>query len=417
MTDDANISFDLERLLHPVEPGIFKTQYWETQPLILNRSDSSFYQHLLSLSDVDYILSHSTIRSSDIRLVQDGQELSISNLRAAGANLSVGGLEAVFQQYRKGATINLLSLHEHWPPLKRLCQSIAAELSVGVQVNVYLTPPNERGLKTHYDTHDVIVLQTYGAKRWRIYDSPIRLPLLDRPYIADVSKDPGSPKVDIMLNSGDLLYIPRGYLHDAASLGSSSLHLTIGIKPVTWASVILDSMQAVFDQDLRMRESLPPGFALDEALRRKSEAKLNELIISVCDQIKPDAAIGEASKRARLARYPSLEGHLLDLEFARLVGLGTRVRRRANIQWTLSRDTEFVYLHFHGKIVRMPASVEIDLKFIGEAGEFTASTLPGEFDPESKILLVCNLLREGFLTLLDVNVDRSAHGLGAGLGL
>jgi ribosomal protein L16 Arg81 hydroxylase len=399
MTENVNLSIDLKRLLHPLELGTFKTQYWEQQPLILNRSDPSFYQHLLSLSDVDYILSHSTIRSSDIRLVQDGQELSISNLRAAGENLSVGGLEAVFQQYRKGTTINLLFLHEHWPPLKRLCQSIAAELSVGVQVNVYLTPPNERGLKTHYDTHDVFVLQTYGAKRWRIYHSPIRLPLLDRPYTADASKGPRDPKVEITLNSGDLLYIPRGYLHDAASLDSSSLHLTIGIKPVTWASVILDAVQSVIDQDLRMRESLPPGFALDETLRRKSEAKLNELITSVCDQIKPSAAISEASNRALLARYPSLEGHLLDLEFARLVGLDTRVRRRADIQWTLSSDTEFIYLHFHGKIVRMPANVETDLNFIGEAEEFTANALPGGFDPESKILLVCNLLREGFLTI------------------
>jgi hypothetical protein len=47
----------------------------------------------------------------------------------------------------------------------------------------------------------------------------------------------------------------------------------------------------------------------------------------------------------------------------------------------------------------MPANVETDLNFIGEAEEFTANALPGGFDPESKILLVCNLLREGFLTI------------------
>lgn len=399
MTENVNPGIDLERLLHPFDLGTFKAQYWEQQPLILNRSDLSFYQHLLSLSDVDYILSHSSIRSSDIRLIKDGQETSISNLRGAGANLSAGGLEAVFQQYRKGSTVNLLFLHEHWPPLKKLCQSIGAELSAGVQVNVYLTPPNERGLKTHYDTHDVFVLQAYGAKRWRIYDSPIRLPLLDCPYIADVSKDPGGPRVETTLNSGDLLYIPRGYLHDAVSLESSSLHLTIGIKPVTWASVILDAVQVVIDQDSRMRESLPPGFVLDEALQRQSEAKLSELIASVCNQIKPDAAISEASNRALLARYPSLEGHLLDLESERLVDLDTRVRRRADIQWTLSGDTESTYLHFHGKVVRMPANVKTDLHFIGETEEFTANALPGGFDPESKILLVCNLLREGFLTI------------------
>jgi ribosomal protein L16 Arg81 hydroxylase len=398
MNEHINLSIDLERLLHPFDLRTFKAQHWEQQPLILNRSDPSFYQNLLSLSDVDYILSHSSIRTSDIRLVQDGQEISISN-RAAGANLNAGGLEAVFQHYRKGSTISFLFLHEHWPPLKKLCQSIAAELSAGVQVNVYLTPPNEKGLKTHYDTHDVFVLQTYGAKRWRIYDSPIKLPLLDRPYIADASKDPGVPRVEVSLNSGDLLYIPRGYLHDAVSLEASSLHLTIGIRPVTWASVIFDAVQAVIDQDSRMRESLPPGFVLDETLQRQSEAKLSELIASVCDQIKPGAAISEAGNRALLARYPSLEGHLLDLESESHLDLDTRVRRRADIQWALSVDKDYIYLHFHGKVVRMPAEVRTDLRFIGEAGEFTANALPGGFDPESRLLLVRNLLREGFLTI------------------
>lgn len=399
MTENVNLSTDLERLIHPLNLGTFKAQYWEQQPLILNRSDPSFYKYLLSLSDVDHILSHSSIRSSDIRILQDGQEIPISKLTAAGANLSAGGLEAVYQQHRKGSTINLLFLHERWPPLRKLCQSITAELSAGVQVNVYLTPPNERGLKTHYDTHDVFVLQTHGAKRWRIYHSPIRLPLFDARYIADVSRDPGEPRVDITLNSGDLIYIPRGYLHDAVSLESNSLHLTIGIKPVTWASVILDAVQAVIDQDSRIRESLPLGFVLDETLQKQSEARLSELIASVCGQIKPDAAISEAKNRALLARYPSLEGHLLDLESERLVNQDTSVRRRADIRWNLTKDTDHIYLHFHGKVVQMPAMVETDLRFIGETDQFTASALPGEFDLESKILLVCRLLREGFLTV------------------
>jgi hypothetical protein len=245
----------------------------------------------------------------------------------------------------------------------------------------------------------VFVLQTYGSKRWRIYGSPIKLPLLDRPYVADPSQDPGVPSAEFSLNSGDLLYIPRGYLHDAVSLETSSLHLTIGIRPVTWASVIFDAVQAVIDQDSRMRESLPPGFVLDETLQRQSEARLSELVASVCEQVKPGVAIGEARSRALLARYPSLEGHLLDLESENRIDLDTKVRRRADIQWALSADDEYIYLHFHGKVVRMPAGVTADLRFIGEAGEFTAKALPGGFDPESRLLLVRNLLKEGFLTI------------------
>ena len=67
--------------------------------------------------------------------MQEGHEISIGN-RPAGSNLNAGGLEAIFQHYRKGSTISLLFLHEHWPPLKKLCQSIAIVMSAGVQVNV-----------------------------------------------------------------------------------------------------------------------------------------------------------------------------------------------------------------------------------------------------------------------------------------
>jgi ribosomal protein L16 Arg81 hydroxylase len=399
MIENINTSIDLERLIYPLELETFISHYWERQPLVLTRNNPSFYQDILSLSDVDHILSHLSIRSSDIRIVQNGQTVPISKLTSAGANLSAGGLESVYQQYRNGSTLNLLFLHEHWPPLKKLCQSIAAELSAGVQLNVYLTPPNERGLKTHYDTHDVFVLQTHGAKRWRIYDSPIRLPLFDDQYVADVSKDPGEPAVELDLNSGDLLYIPRGYLHDAVSLESSSLHLTIGIKPVSWASVIIEAVQAVIDQDSKMRESLPPGFAQDETLQRQSESRLSELMASVCSQIKPDVTIDEARNRALLARYPSLEGHLLDLESEPLVNQDTRVRRRADLQWSLTKDSDNIYLHFHGKAIRMPANLETDLRYIGDIEEFTANALPGSYDSESRILLVRHLLKEGFLTI------------------
>lgn len=398
MNEHIKLGIDLEWLLRPIDLRTFKAQHWEQQPLILHRSDPSFYQSLLSLSDVDYILSHSSIRSSDIRLVHEGQEIPVGS-QSAGANLNAGGLEAVFQHYRKGSTISLLFLHEHWPALRRLCQSIAAELSAGVQVNVYLTPPNEKGLKTHYDTHDVFVLQTYGAKRWRIYDSPVKLPLPNQPYVADAGKHPGEPSAELVLNSGDLLYIPRGFLHDAQSLETSSLHLTIGIKPVTWASVISGAVQEVIDRDARFRESLPPGFASDVSLQAQSKAKLKELVACAFDLIKPDAAISEAGNRALMARYPSLEGHLLDLEFEDRVGLDTRVRRRTDIQWMSSVDEEYVYLHFHGKVVRMPVEVSRDLNFIGQAPEFTANALPGEFEAESRLLLVRNLIREGFLTI------------------
>ena len=95
-----------------------------------------------------------------------------------------------------------------------------------LQVNAYLTPESSRGLNVHYDIHDVFVMQTEGRKRWRIYDNPVPLPGKDQPFSADTCK-PGKVIEEFDLDPGDLIYIPRGYMHDAESQGLTSLHLTV----------------------------------------------------------------------------------------------------------------------------------------------------------------------------------------------
>jgi ribosomal protein L16 Arg81 hydroxylase len=393
-------SFDLARLIEPVTLASFKSDYWEKRPLIIARREPSYYERLLTLSDVDHILAHSSIRPSEIRIVRNGRDTPLSNLTAEGANLSEGSLEALYQEYRDGSTIVLLFLQERWPALKHLCRSIATELSAGVQVNVYLTPPGERALNTHYDTHDVFVLQTHGSKLWRIYDSPFPLPLPEHPYRARPDSDPGEPLSELTLEPGDIIYIPRGFLHDAASLESTSLHLTVGIKPVTWSSVLHDTIRWMTERDSALRESLPPGFAVDERLREACETRLGELFASIGDQIEPKSAIQDAIDRAQLAAYPSLERHLLDLEDERCLGLETSVQRRHDISWHLTTDDDHVVLRFHGKVIRMPAGLERDLRFISGAQQFTAHDLPGELDPPGRLVLLRRLLREGFLTVV-----------------
>ena len=165
-------------------------------------------------------------------------------------------------------------LDERWKPLMRLCQSLAAEFSAGTQVNVFLTPPSSSGLDTHFDTHDVFVLQTHGSKHWRLFGSPIRLPLKGERGTGE----PGDPLQEVDLYPGDMIYMPRGYVHDAVTRGSSSLHLTVGILPVLWASVLRGAVDSIIARDSRFRESLPFGFARSEAKSKEAEVRAGELL-------------------------------------------------------------------------------------------------------------------------------------------
>ena len=216
---------------------------------------------------MDNLLATSRVRQSDLRIMRDGKETPISEIVGEDAGAYANAVESVYAQYRKGATLNLLFLEQQWAPLARLCHSLSEVLNAVFHVNVYLTPAGTRGLSEHYDTHDVFVAQVYGSKRWRLYQSPMRLPLTSQRY-ARPADGPGKPMADFVLRPGDLLYMPRGTVHEAVSNETASLHLTIGVSPMLWADVFRKAVEDTTGADVRFREALPIGFAQDDAALR-----------------------------------------------------------------------------------------------------------------------------------------------------
>ena len=172
---------DLSYLIDPIGVDAFVSEYWEQKPLVVTRQDPAYYRHLLTLTDVDHILSTSSVKSANLRVVNKGKETPISELLQSHPAGVITGLELLYERYRAGSTIVLNALHERWEPLAGLCRSLTNELSAISQVNVYLTPRSARGLRTHYDMHDVFVLQIEGSKRWRLFEAPLRLPLASQP--------------------------------------------------------------------------------------------------------------------------------------------------------------------------------------------------------------------------------------------
>jgi ribosomal protein L16 Arg81 hydroxylase len=388
---------NLSHVIHPIDPQTFKQDYWEKKPLRISRNQAHYYQELLSLADVDHILSNSSIHPSQIRVVHDGNEVPIG--RNTTGTLGTAGLcEELYAAYRNGSTIILQFLHERWKPLRLFCQSLAAEFSASFHVNVYLTPAHEKGFDTHYDTHDVFVLQSSGVKHWCLYESPYRLPLRGQPYKSQMTK-PGALLDEFDLHAGDFLYLPRGYMHTAVSRDSTSLHLTIGIHTVTWATVVLRAIESAIEQDVCFRESLPVGFAHDENLREQAQAQLRSLLAAL-DKIDPATAIQEAVEDACLGRQPALEGHLLDLEDLSDIDLTTRVRRQREAEWRLIKLGDVISLRVHGKAIDVPAHAWPELSFIVEANdEFSAGDFRGQLDAAGRLTLVRSLIREGFLTI------------------
>lgn len=391
----------LEELLRPASPDVFVREYWEQRPLLVGDRDAEHYRGLFSLADADQFLSRRALHPSAIRVVRDGREIRGDSIGLRSGLSEQAALEVLLAVYRRGATISLLAVDRVFEPVASLCRTLSSQFSARFQVNAYLTPPEAQGFDTHYDTHDVFVLQIAGSKRWSVLEAPIELPLRTQPYKADSEARALEERVELSaeLTPGDLLYIPRGFLHHAVTSAATSLHLTVGVHSITWADVIEAAVAAHVEEDVRFRTSLPFGFAASEELEQPAAQQLSELMHALAARVDAAGAIKGAADQARLDQLAAPAGRLLDLEAESRVSGDTRVKRRAEIECAMTTDPERIHLHFGGRIVSLPTFAAVEVRHLLEADESTAATLPGAVDEPGRILLVRRLIQEGLLTI------------------
>ena len=256
----------LGRLL-AIPSSRFADQFWATAPLLTRGEElRSGFDDLFSLEAADEILSTRGLRTPFIRVAKDGAIIDTSRFTGpGGVGASVGDQvidNRIMELFASGHTIVLQALHRFWPPLIEFAGALSADLAHPVQINAYITPKQSQGFSAHYDVHDVFVLQIAGSKRWVIHDPVHPDPLPNQPWTryrsAVESCAAEDPSADHVLEEGDVLYLPRGFIHSAEALGGVSIHLTIGIHSHTRHDLVR-SLLELAEEDPRLRRSLPLG--------------------------------------------------------------------------------------------------------------------------------------------------------------
>ncbi|MFD3663742.1 cupin domain-containing protein [Streptomyces sp. NPDC058659] len=246
----------------------FALDVWGRAPL-LTRGVSDF-SDLFSASAVDELVSRRGLRTPFLRVAKDGSTAPESSFTSpGGVGASVADQlddTALWRSFADGSTLVLQALQRTWEPVTDFATRLGTELGHPVQANAYVTPPQNRGFDDHYDVHDVFVLQVTGTKRWIIHEPVHPAPLRDQPWTEHRAAVAGSAQraayLDTVLEPGDVLYLPRGWLHAAEAQGAVSIHLTLGVH--TWtrhalAEQLAQSALSLLSDDVEMRGSLPLG--------------------------------------------------------------------------------------------------------------------------------------------------------------
>ena len=272
----------LETRLIDIGRERFARDVWGRAPLLTRRAGG--FTDLFSADAVDELISRRGLRTPFLRVAKDGSTFPDSTFTSpAGVGATIADQlddTALWRQFADGATLVLQALHRTWEPVADFSAALSGELGHPVQANAYITPPQNRGFDDHYDVHDVFVLQIEGTKRWVLHEPVHPDPLRDQPWtdrrsaVAEAAK--GEAHLDVVLEPGDALYLPRGWLHAAQAQGAVSIHLTLGIH--TWtrhglAEQLVQEALALLAEDPEMRGSLPlgvdgPGGELDTVRER-----------------------------------------------------------------------------------------------------------------------------------------------------
>jgi lysine-specific demethylase/histidyl-hydroxylase NO66 len=379
-------------------------RYWGIAPLLRTAAElpSGGFGDLLSLAAVDELVSARGLRTPFIRMSRDGDVLSPSRFtRSGGAGAEIADQVAddkVLTEFVSGGTLVLQGLHRTWPPLASFARELSTQLGHPVQVNAYVTPPQNTGFAPHYDVHDVFVLQFAGRKHWHVHEPVWPAPLRDQPSQNQKSavdaRATDAPLIDRVLECGDTLYLPRGYIHSATSLDEISGHLTVGVHPIT-RRAIADQLLAEISDDVELRRSLPAGVDLsDEAAIEADLAATVAAMHAAIDRLDRTAIARGLARQLSAATRPAAIRPFEQIATADRLGPADLVRLRPGLRLTLRLDGEQVVIELPDREIRLPATQADAVRFATSGDEVSATILPG-LDMKQGRLLLSQLLRDG----------------------
>ena len=338
---------------------------------------------------MERLVCSSAIRYPAFRLVREGSQLDVggytSDVSWRPPFTKTVDVRRLLAEWEAGATIVLQALHVNWHALAVFCRLLEEALGHAVQANAYYTPRGSHGFAVHHDTHDVLVLQVAGEKRWLLYDPLLELPLKHQRYSGALG-DPGEPTDDLVLGTGDTLYLPRGWLHQAETSATDSLHLTIGIAAHTWLDAARGALDASEDE-LAFRRGIEHGGG-------------DGLIDRLAEELDPERVEHRRRRRFLASRRPIREDGISQLRALERLDTTTFLERRQTVIADLEEHPEGVALVFEGKELRFPMHASPELQACFESEEpFRVTELAGELDAEGRLVLVRRLVREGFLRI------------------
>ncbi|WP_331719363.1 JmjC domain-containing protein [Streptomyces sp. NBC_00158] len=273
----------LAGLLSPLAEPEFLRHRLGTEPVLIRGREGRFHG-LFGWPRLNEVLAAARTDPSRTHLVRSADGIPLASCAEPVPQLSPRGRpsrlhpDRLYEVLAAGATLVIDGIEELHTPLRTLTTALEDTLRTLVQANLYANLGGaEQGFHTHWDDHDVFVLQTGGAKHWDLHppteDHPVGVLSTPAPPPAGAATWSGE------LTDGDVLYLPRGWWHTVRAVeGSPSLHLTLGTRLPSAGDLLRRLLTHLARNHPHVRQDLP-RFTTPEDARNWYE-DLREVLVT-----------------------------------------------------------------------------------------------------------------------------------------
>lgn len=134
---------------------------------------------------------------------------------------------AIYHHLKNGATIVYNRINNE-PFVDNIAKQISQFANAPTVTSGYLAFGSDASFKSHWDTRDVYAVQLKGKKHWSLSKPNFPNPLyMQQAKDMDIA-EPSQVDMEIVLEAGDILYIPRGWWHNPVPMNCETFHLAIG---------------------------------------------------------------------------------------------------------------------------------------------------------------------------------------------
>ncbi|KAF1770349.1 hypothetical protein GCK72_002167 [Caenorhabditis remanei] len=251
-------------MISPCDVQTFFDKFYQSNVLVVHRKQPTYFGNLFSTARLCELLEKNHL--------EYGTNINIAQYKN-GVRTTLNGKGRVYPQIVKQHLNNLCSVQLVNPQtfddrIWYICEVLQEQFGCFVGANTYLTPAGSSGFAPHWDEIDAFLLQVEGRKYWRVWapeSSDEELPLESSDNFTEEEMKGRVPVFEGWIEKGDVIYIPRGYIHQARTDSKiHSLHVTISTgRQWSFANLleklVPEAIGALIPDQHKLRRGLPIG--------------------------------------------------------------------------------------------------------------------------------------------------------------